>query len=410
MLPQSFWFLLFFTHIFHCGHATPAAGDYHTVVTGYDWGAAVNKVVLMDASATAAEEYRVSVVRQDQSGERQVLSVYPSDAEGNRRADGDHRTLVLSVGPTDPFASPILYQNGSNNWVNYQLTITHSPSGRVWDQEAGKIMPQVDRFQLDGTFTHEATTLTFADYVPDTGSGKNPLIIWLHGGGEGGTDTTIPLLANLATNYASPEIQSIFDGAYVLVPQTPGAWMHNASGRSTRGEENDVYNQTLLALIDDYLDRHPGIDRDRIYLGGCSNGGYMTIKLLLLRPDFFAAAFPSALAYNSEFLTDDDIRSISDTPIWFIHSKDDPVTTVAKTALPVYERLMAAKAPNVHFSLYDHVVDVTGLFGGEGFHYRGHFSWIYSHKNHCRLDYDGSPVRVDGQPVTIMEWLAAQSR
>ena len=28
--------------------------------------------------------------------------------------------------------------------------------------------------------------------------------------------------------------------------------------------------------------------------------------------------------------------------------------------------------------------------------------------NECRLDFDGSPVTIDGKPVTIVEWLAAQ--
>jgi hypothetical protein len=78
--------------------------------------------------------------------------------------------------------------------------------------------------------------------------------------------------------------------------------------------------------------------------------------------------------------------------------------------LPVYERLKAAGAGNVHLSYYDHVADVTGLFGGDGYRYNGHWSWIYLHANQCRLDRDGSLVKVGGRPVTIMEWLAAQTR
>jgi len=97
-------------------------------------------------------------------------------------------------------------------------------------------------------------------------------------------------------------------------------------------------------------------------------------------------------------------------PIWFIHSKDDPVTKADETVVPVYKRLIAAGAENVHFSNYDHVVDITGFFGGEDFHYLGHFSWIYSHANHAKLDYDGQPVQLDGRPVTVMEWMAAQKK
>jgi hypothetical protein len=39
-----------------------------------------------------------------------------------------------------------------------------------------------------------------------------------------------------------------------------------------------------------------------------------------------------------------------------------------------------------------------------------HWSWIYLHANKCRLDFDGKPVTLEGRPVTIMEWLAAQSK
>jgi len=55
-------------------------------------------------------------------------------------------------------------------------------------------------------------------------------------------------------------------------------------------------------------------------------------------------------------------------------------------------------------------VDITGFFGGEDYRYSGHWSWIYSHANESRRDLDGTPVMLDGRPVTIMEWLAAQSK
>jgi len=295
-------------------------------------------------------------------------------------------------------------------WVDYALTVTDK-AGRVWDTPAGRVSPIVDRFDLSGRFTDASgKTLTYASFTPKTSRPKSPLLIWLHGGGEGGSDPTIPLLGNRATSYASDAIQAIFEGAYVLVPQTPGAWMHNAAGVMTSGKEDDVYNVPLMALIRDFVAAHPGIDTNRIYVGGCSNGGYMSLKLMLLHPDYFAAGFISSLAYQSEYLSDAQIKSVAHLPIWFVHSADDQTTRPEQTVLPVYERLKAAGAANVHLSYYDHVVDVTGLFGGDGYRYNGHWSWIYLHANQCRLDRDGSAVRVGGRPVTVMEWLAAQSK
>ncbi len=140
------------------------------------------------------------------------------------------------------------------------------------------------------------------------------------------SDPTIPLLGNRATAYASDAIQATFEGAYVLVPQCPGAWMHNTAGVMTHGQEDDVYNVGLMALIRDYVAAHPGIDKDRIYVGGCSNGGYMALKLMLLHPGYFAAGFISSLAYQSQYLSDEQIKRIAHLPIWFAHSADDQTT------------------------------------------------------------------------------------
>ncbi|WP_422081420.1 prolyl oligopeptidase family serine peptidase [Ulvibacterium sp.] len=399
------------------------AGEYTLIVEGYDWGPAASRVILSlkeTVSAATAGEYEVSVKRTTEqaqipdemaSGQRTVQYAYVSDKNGNRVAKGKFLTLLLAIGPNMVLASPMQYiPNARGNvWIDYQLTITHTKTGEVWDKEAKRILPLVNEFDLTGKHTHnEDISLSYAAFTPKTSNKKSPLIIWLHGGGEGGTDTTIPLMANRAANYASDEIQSLFGGAYVLVPQSPTFWMQSASGEYTRGKENDIYNEALMGLIKKYVADHPQIDTERIYIGGCSNGGYMSLKLILLYPDYFAAGYISALAYHSRFITDEQLQKIKDVPMWFLHSKDDPVTLPEETVVPLYKRLMDANAQNVHFSYYDNVVDITGFFGGPNYRYHGHFSWIYSHANHADFGFQGNPVLWEGKPVTIMEWMAAQ--
>lgn len=401
----------------------PAPTDYHLVVSGFDWGPGANKAILAigdEVTDANASDYYVSVSRSSElttlvpersNGKREVVFAYVSDSEGKRQEKGSHITLVMSVGPDMPISSPMEYIDHRNQWIDYKLNIIDSSTGRVWNTETTRIRPVVDRFDLSGTYKHkDGKTLTYASFEPQIEKReKAPLIIWLHGGGEGGTDPSIALMANLASNYASEEIQSIFEGAYVLAPQTPTFWMEATDGGYTRGEKEDVQHAALMGLIEAYVKKHPNIDKDRIYVGGCSNGGYMTLKLILENPNYFAAAYPSALGYYSEHLSDQQIESIKDIPIWFIHSADDLTLDAEKTAIPIYHRLKEAGATNVHFSYYDRVVDIRGFFGGDDYWYNGHFSWIYCHANKCRLDFDGSPVRVDGKPVTIMEWLAAQT-
>jgi len=400
-------------------------GEYSLIIEGYDWGPAVSKVILTMGelmTEVKAENFTVVAARSavgvemnpdEAKGSRKVIYAYVSDEKGNRMEKGNHVTLVLFVGPDDVLGSPIKYirvnNRGSNKWINYKLTITDTTTKKAWNSESKRFLPIIDKFDLNGTYKHNEVTLSYASFEPKRVNGKLPLIIWLHGGGEGGSDPSIALIANRAANYASDEIQGIFEGAYVLVPQSPTFWMQSTSGAYTRGNENDIYNEAVMDLIIKYVADHPNIDSNRIYVGGCSNGGYMSLKLILEHPNYFAAGYISALAYQSQYITDQQIGLIKDVPIWFVHSKDDGTTIPDQTVVPVYKRLIAAGAKNIHFSFYDHVTDITGFYGGKNYFYNGHWSWIYSHSNHANFDFDGSPVIYNNRSVTIMEWLAAQS-
>lgn len=400
------------------------SGEYKLVVEGFDWGPAVNKVILsLDKHVTTAKasDFAVFTTRKSADGEiagesaygtRSVVFAYVSDSDGNRADSSNNVTLVLAVSPVQPLGSPIQYFQGKGNvWIDYKLTIVDTKSGKTWDTESDRFMPLVDQYDLTGKFKYNETlTMSYASFTPKMVRDKAALIIWLHGGGEGGTDPTIALLGNKAANYASNDIQQFFDGgAYVLVPQAPTFWMQSAEGM-TRGQANDIYNEGLMALIKEYVKSNPKIDPSRIYVGGCSNGGYMSLKLILNHPDYFAAGFISALAYSAEFITDQEIQKIKNVPIWFVHSKDDNTTKPENTVVPTYKRLMEAGAKNVHFTYYDHVTDITGFYGGEDYRYPGHWSWIYVHANESRTDFDGSPVLVNGRPASIMEWMAAQKK
>jgi predicted peptidase len=401
--------------------------EYTLVVEGFDWGPMVNKVIIgLDAAAKTVDmaDYSVLAERSHScadvpaafaKGSRMVVFAYISDNKGNRVTEGSFATLILAVAPNSPIGSALQYSQKAacrgNVWVDYKVTVTNTKTSQIWNKEKNRIRPLADEFDMNGKYEYETgKSLTYADFIPKKAAAKAPLIIWLHGGGEGGTDPSIALMGNKAFNYASPDIQKYFGGAYVLVPQTPGAWMHDKNGKMQSGNGEDVYNVGLMALIKNYVNTHPGIDKKRIYLGGCSNGGYMTLKLLLKEPSYFAAGYISALAYQSQYITDAQINSIKNVPIWFIQSKDDRTTDPLTTAVPVYERLKKAGAKNVHFSLYDHVIDLSGFFGGENYHFTGHWSWIYSHANQSHTEYDGSEVLLKGKPTTLMEWMAAQAK
>ena len=67
------------------------------------------------------------------------------------------------------------------------------------------------------TKKNEKVDLQYAAYEPKKlqSGNKNPLIIWLHGQGEGGTDPDITLLGNKVTALTKEDIQNHFKSGRV---------------------------------------------------------------------------------------------------------------------------------------------------------------------------------------------------
>jgi predicted peptidase len=163
----------------------------------------------------------------------------------------------MEVSPTSSLGSALNYDwatTGFNDWTENKYTITQQKdiqtsagviSDLVINKFAGETKELVEDFS-SGKATYNNVTLSYADYAPEKDKQKNPLIVWLHGGGEGGTDATIPLSANKAVNFATEDIQDHFNGAYILAPQAPTYWMDGITGRA---DGTSKYEEALMALI-----------------------------------------------------------------------------------------------------------------------------------------------------------------
>lgn len=358
-------------------------------------------------------------------GYRTILDVYPSDNEGNWQDAGTFATLAMAYGPryacSSALAADFTDINGHESYVDSVNTITQVQeiptesgplTGMIFDHCAKVINHEPEKWLQDVSHDPECP-LRYGYFVPRMGTGKRPLIVWLHGAGEGGADTKISYSGNKVTAMAGEEIQKKFGGCYLFSPQCPTMWLNDGSG--TYGDSGQsIYGKPLKAAIDEFIEKNAyGIDTDRIYIGGDSNGGFMTMRMILDYPEFFAAAFPICEALLDARISDEDIRNIRDLPIWFTHAKDDPVVPPKKYVVPTYERLIAAGAKNVHFTFWDGIYDMHGQFldeKGNPWHYLGHFAWIPVFNDDCRLDYDGKPVTVEGREVTLFDWLALQKR
>ena len=427
------------------------ANIYYQVIRVTDFGPYVTKLVLgmpreVSAEELTPEQFSVYVTIRKKNGDqvelpksfiqrdefvpskgyRPVQAAYPSDLRG-KKVEGPSRFVALEMpfGPlwkcSAALAADFRSINGHEIYTvnDYRVTLL-SPVGEgdsaldglVFDRLAGTFNPQAERF-LPGVSSHPDLPIRYGYFVPKCLDGRKPLIIFLHGAGEGGQDLPIAWSGNKVTEFTEDWVQEKFGGAFVLVPQCDTMWLDDGSHQYGDSGKS-MYTEALKFLVDEFIGRFRAvIDPERIYIGGDSNGGFMTMRMLMSYPDAFSAAFPICEAMVDSQVSEEDIRHLKDIPIWFTHAKNDPVVKPDRYVVPTYERLMAAGAKNCHFTFWDRILDLHGLFRnekGEPWEYMGHFAWIPVFNNDCRLDYDGKPVLLDGRETAILDWLAAQRR
>lgn len=405
-------------------------------VTAYEAYTVVNLVVVKPEIRLETIDPAILTVNTN-GVDRNVVSVYPCDSRGGFNPEGPYLALGLEKAAGWRLG---LSKNGSVWKEEYAVKVALKPGKtlKVGKQKYTAIECGTDKALKDfvseadyfnkGTFTGRYTgkpgdvTLTWASYEPWSLKGDgvaNPLIIWLHGGGEGGVDVSITLLGNEVVSLIRPEIQSHFTteggegGAYVLSVQCPTMWMGTSKGFG-HGDYPSLYADVLKSCIDEYVDQHPDVDRNRIYVGGCSNGGFMTMHMLIRNPRYFAAAYPTCEAYTDAYISDNEIKALAEENIWFVQSYDDTTVDAKTHCIPTFQRLVKAGAKNVWMSMFE---TVEGLDNpGKLF---GHFSWCYLFNDvvtHSQEQSEGDvvPTNNGGGTVApqghanIFEWMNAQ--
>ena len=253
--------------------------------------------------------------------------------------------------------------------------------GKIVDEEADKFVAAKSKSGVNYQY--------FKPVNKDDGK-KHPLIIWFHGNGEGGykdyRNNVSQKLANRgAVAFAEDKTQKIFGGAYVVAPQADDTWYNNY----TKG-----YIKSVKAMIDEFVSEN-NVDKNRIYIFGASAGGYMSFRMMIEYPDYFAAFSTSAAALDKAATsggvatTTQDLMKIRNKPLWMVHAQNDPTISYENTSKRVYDVLskygaILSSYPNVKIGETE---------------YNGHWSWIYSLRN--------MPVNDKGEH--LFEWMARQN-
>ncbi len=176
------------------------------------------------------------------------------------------------------------------------------------------------------------TGLGYLLYLPENygrSDARFPLLLFLHGAGERGTDLSLVKI------HGPPRL--IEEGRQfpfiVVSPQCP--------------ERQGWHVKTLLALLDD-LEARYSIDRDRVYVSGLSMGGVGTWGLIAAAPDRFAAAVPIC-GHSHPAAAAQAAR----VPIWVVVGDRDFVVLVGNS-LGMVNSLQAMQA-DVKFTRYSGV-------------------------------------------------------
>lgn len=155
-----------------------------------------------------------------------------------------------------------------------------------------------------------------------------PLVLFLHGAGERGTDNAVQLKF-LPKWLADPEARRRHP-CFVLVPQCrPNhRWAEVAWDAATSSPQPPAISTDLaaaVAALDDVLAREP-VDPARVSLTGLSMGGYGAWDLAARMPERFAALVP--ICGGGDEATAPRLAAL---PIWCFHGAADNVVPVGRS-------------------------------------------------------------------------------
>ena len=214
--------------------------------------------------------------------------------------------------------------------------------------------------------------------------------------------------------------------------QAPDTWYNAQKDELLKKAYNEI-NEVIKAK---------NIDPEKVYISGCSAGGYMTTRMLIAYPDLFKAAMISCPALDvatergGETPTDAELSSLknSDTAIWLVQGETDSSVKTEDCSVRLFNILTEGqeltkteykqdlnsdfttsetKDGKYKLSLYETVevqsetgeksnkLEFAEDYNQDGINslvqYNDHWSWIYTLNNNPK----------DKNGVSIMNWAAS---
>lgn len=158
-------------------------------------------------------------------------------------------------------------------------------------------------------------------------SNKYPLVVFLHGAGERGTNNTSQMAFGPNT-FGSYEARTNYP-AIVIFPQCPAnvQWARTSiigSDLFFPVEDNPNYVMEMVIELVRILIEEEGVDNKRIYLSGLSMGGFGLFEFLYYAPDLPAVIASLAGAYDPNLVN----SFPKEVEFRLYHGSNDPIVPV----------------------------------------------------------------------------------
>ena len=224
--------------------------------------------------------------------------------------------------------------------------------------------------------------LNYCLYEPadlDEKKDLRPLIIFLHGAGERGSDNEAQL-KNAILKVVGDDKDNEWSKSIVIAPQCPNTpgygttdvndpikWVETNWTKGNYVQANVPESKPMHALaelIKEYVELDY-VDADRVYVVGLSMGGYGTWDLVSRYPELFAAAVPICGSGPSDM-----IDVLKDIPIYTFHGTADTAVPYSGTQ-GMYNAIVNAGGDQILFKtfqgqghgIWDMAITYTGEAG-----------------------------------------------
>ena len=226
-------------------------------------------------------------------------------------------------------------------------------------------------------------------------STPRPMILFLHGGGNGGYEGERDNNKHLVTDYGPVNLAEDYPDVYVMAPQCVEerreinkASMNRPFAQSNFSKDPRYgWSRYYLGLVCDIIRRMIGegkVDPRRVYVTGMSMGGAGTIRAMSVGSDLFAAAVPICPSMTPE--TFDILRTIR-RPVWVATAYVDHTIYRHKYIVDAVMQMRDEGNNDAHLTIFSpedmakYDIGITPDLDYFTLFQQNHYSWVPTYKD-----------------------------